>query len=308
MAESKKPAGKKSTAKKAPIERKIVSANSGETVQSAAAGEKLNKAPASGGAAVAVGSAEGKKHAGGLRIGAVVLWLVAIAFEVLTVLFLNGTLYLPGNQMMWLIIGVVLDLICVLIGSQLWKKANRYDPASEKNKVKFFLWNNMGIIAAVIAFMPLVILLLKDKELDPKTKKIVSAIAAVALVGAVAGSIDYNPVSQEQVAEQQAQVAQLTADGTVYWTPFGKRYHIDPNCSSLLRSATIYSGSYDEAVQANRAAPCSLCAESAQTLADTDTPDADAPDAEPAPESVAASEVDEVDSAAESMAESQAAA
>ena len=105
-------------------------------------------------------SAENKKKANGLRIGAVVLWLLAIAFEVLTILVINGTMFLGENKMLYIIIGIVLDLACVIIGSQLWKKANRLDPCSEKNKLKFFLWNQMGVIAAVLAFFPLVLLLL----------------------------------------------------------------------------------------------------------------------------------------------------
>jgi len=43
----------------------------------------------------------------------------------------------------FLIICIVLDLIFVIIGSLLWKKANHIDPISEKNKTKFWLWNNL---------------------------------------------------------------------------------------------------------------------------------------------------------------------
>ena len=51
-------------------------------------------------------------------------------------------------------IAIKTTIICLIIGSLLWKKANHIDPASEKNKVKFFLWNNMGLIVAVFAFVP----------------------------------------------------------------------------------------------------------------------------------------------------------
>lgn len=101
------------------------------------------------------------------------------------------------------------------------EKANHIDPASEKNKVKFFLWNNLGVIASIIAFLPILILLLKNKDLDAKTKKIASIVAAVALVAAVGTSIDYNPVSSEQLAEAENDAAAIT-DGMVYWTRFGK--------------------------------------------------------------------------------------
>jgi hypothetical protein len=83
-----------------------------------------------------------------LRLLAVLFWLIAIAFEAAVILLFNGTLYIPGNEMVYLVGGIVLILIFVIIGSQFWKKANRIDPVSKKNKLKFYLWNQMGLIAA----------------------------------------------------------------------------------------------------------------------------------------------------------------
>lgn len=199
-----------------------------------------------------------KSRATVLRIIAVVLWLVAIGFEALVILYLNGTLYLPGDQLMWLIIGIGLDLVCVVIGSLLWKKSNRIAPASKKNKVKFFLWNNMGVVAAVIAFLPLLILLIKNKNLDQKTKKIVTVIAAIALVAAVGLSIDYNPTSQEDLEAAQAEVG----DSLVYWTRWGRSFHLDPDCHTLLNSAVVFQGAIEEAFEAKRNDPCDFCASS----------------------------------------------
>jgi len=201
-----------------------------------------------------------KGRATGLRIIAFVLWLAAFAFQALAIALLNGVLYLPYDQTMLLIICIGLDLVCVIIGSLLWKRANRIDPASAKNKVKFFLWNNMGVIAAVIAFLPLVIILLRNKNLDPKTKKIVSVVAAIALLVAAALSIDYNPISQEELAELKAEVG----DDTVYWTRWGRVYHLDPDCHTITKSATVYYGTIEEAVEANRHDPCYYCARRAE--------------------------------------------
>ncbi len=207
-------------------------------------------------------TAEAKKKAKGLRWGAVLLWLAGLAFEVLTILYINGTFYIPGNnKLAYIIIGVVLDLACVIAGSQLWKKANRIDPASEKQKVKFFLWNQMGVIAALIDFVPLVVLLLKDKDLDEKTKKIASIVAVVAALAAVGTSIDYHPVSAEDLAAAQQSVEEYTYDGTVHWTQFGKCYHFDDNCQSIRNSATVYYGTIEEAFEAKRSRACSFCAD-----------------------------------------------
>lgn len=209
-----------------------------------------------------------KERATGKRVAAVILWLLGIACEVACILMLNGYLYLP-NTTVCLIVGIVLDLIFVIIGSQLWKKANHIDPVSEKNKVKFFLWNQMGLIVAVIAFMPLIIFLLKDKELDKKTRKIVTAVACVALVIAGLTSVDWNPVSQEQKAAAEEAAAEET-DGVVYWTTFGKRYHYDENCSSLKNSETLYKGTIAEAFEANRTTLCAFCEKAHQKQQEQD--------------------------------------
>ena len=114
----------------------------------------------------------------------------------------------------------------------------------------------MGLIASVICFLPIVILLLANKDLDGKTKKIVTVVAAIALVLASLFSIDFNPVSAEELADAQ----QAVGTGSVYWTRFGKSYHLDPDCRTLQNSATIYQGTIEEAFEANRTDPCDFCA------------------------------------------------
>ncbi len=248
--------------KKTPIERKFISvsktaADTDEAVKSKAesvADKSAQKAAAKDG-----GGKTPKGRATGMRIISVVLWLVAIVFEVLVISLLNGMLYIPGNEIMWLIIGIALDLICVIIGSLLWKKANRIDPASEKNKVKFFLWNNMGVIASVLAFLPLIIILLTNKNLNAKTKKIVSIVAAIALVAAIGFSFDYNPVSSEDLAQAKGDAA-IQGVQTVYWTQWGRSYHYDPDCHTLMNSANVYQGTIEQAFEANRTDPCDFCA------------------------------------------------
>lgn len=209
---------------------------------------------------------ERQGRASGFRVGAVILWLLAIVFEILVILILNKTIYL-APQMVWVIVGIVLDLVCVIIGSLLWKKSNDIDPASDDNKLKFFLWNNMGIIAAVAAFLPLIILLLKDKKLDPKMKKIVTVIAGVALAIAVLFSIDWNPTSEDDLKAAQAGIG----DGTVYWTMFGKSYHEDENCHTIKDSLNKSKGTIDEAFEANRNDPCNFCVDLTDGGVSTDT-------------------------------------
>ena len=195
-------------------------------------------------------------NATGLRIGAVVLWAAAIIFEVLAVLIVFGKINMTFLPVMWqLIIMIVLDLACVIIGAQLWKKANRIKPASERNKLKFWLWNNMGVIACIIAFVPIIILMLTNKELDKKTKAIAVAVAAVALIIGGLASYDFEPISQEQ-----QQTAMAAIDGQVYWTPYGHVYHTHEDCSHLNQTDTLTVGSVEQAIAAGRERLCMTCA------------------------------------------------
>lgn len=197
-------------------------------------------------------------NATGLRIGAVALWLVAIGLEILAVMILNGTVtlgFLPFPTMAQIIVALVLDLICVIIGAQLWKKSNRIDPVSEKNKVKFWLWNNMGVIACVLAFVPFIILTLTDKKADPKLKKVATIVALVALLIGGVASYDFNPVS----AEQKQEAIEEYGETKVYWTPFGKVYHTDIDCHAMNRTDTITEGTVEQAIEANRTRVCKYC-------------------------------------------------
>lgn len=202
-----------------------------------------------------------KGSAAGYRIGAIVLWLLAITCEILAILALtkNFTIRFTQNgntNMLILLIGlIVLDFIFAVVAAQLWKKANRIKPMSEKNKFLFYLWNELGVIMACICFIPLIILLLKNNKLDKKTKTLVTIIAAVALLIAGVASADFNPVSAEQKAEAEAEI---TDD--VYWTTFGHKYHMDLDCQAIVNSSTVYQGTVTEAIESGRSTLCSFCA------------------------------------------------
>ncbi len=227
-----------------PKKKKIVDATTGDEV---AAGSKKKPAVV---AAAPVGNATG------LRIGAVALWVLAFVFEVLALLVLFGKVQWTFLPQLWqLILFIVLDLACVIIGSQLWKKANHIKPASEKNPTLFWLWNNMGVIVACLAFVPFIILLLTNKNVDKKTKTIATIAAVIALLIAGGTSVDYNPVSAEQ---QQAAMEAISDD--VYWSPFGKVYHTHDDCQALNQSEELTYGTVEQAIAAGRTRLCSFCA------------------------------------------------
>ena len=209
----------------------------------------------------------------GLRIGAIFLWLVAIVFEVLAIMAITKDFTIQftqnGNTNMWiLLIGcIVLDMAACITAAQLWKKANHIRPMSEKRgKFLFYLWNELGVIMACICFIPLIVLLLKDKKLDGKMKTIVSIIAIVALLITGVASADFNPISAEQKEEAENEIT-----GNVYWTQFGHKYHlkwngdseaeqVEVDCPHIRNSNSVYRGSVTEAIESGRTTICSYCA------------------------------------------------
>ncbi|MDO5444819.1 MAG: hypothetical protein Q4F31_04270 [Eubacteriales bacterium] len=192
------------------------------------------------------------------RILAWVFWVLAIACEVLAVLVFIGKIDLHFCSQIAQLIGfLVLDFILVVVGAQFWKKANHMDPISESNKVKFWLWNNMGVIVCCVAFIPfLIYVLFVDKNADPKLKKVASIAAAIALALGIGLSADWNPVSEEGLEQ-----AQQTLAGTdVYWTQFGSVYHTDMECQHLNRSSELYQGDVSTAISEGKTRLCKTCA------------------------------------------------
>ncbi len=199
----------------------------------------------------------GKKY----RIFAILLWIVAIIFEVIGILRLSGTINWFANLSVttFLIICIVLDLLFFVPGSLLWKKANHIDPFSEKDKAKFWALNNLGTILSVLAFLPIIIAVLTNKDMDKKDKTIITAIAAIALVIAGVSSYDFNPISAEQLNHAEKEVMNVSGGNTVYWAPHSKKYHVDPDCPAFSQSETVYEGTVKQAFEKGLTDPCRRC-------------------------------------------------
>lgn len=202
-----------------------------------------------------------KQRATTRRVWAIICWVIAIAFEVIGILKLTDVInWFSGLEVStFLIICIVLDLIFVIIGSLLWKKANHIDPISEKNQVKFWTRNNLWTILSVLAFLPLIIFVFTDKDLDKKSKGLVGGIAIVALVIAGFASYDYNPVSSEQLERAEKEVLQVSPSGTVYWATYSKKYHVDKDCPAFSNSETVYEGTVKDAYERWLTDPCRRC-------------------------------------------------
>jgi len=187
-------------------------------------------------------SSESKAKAKQLRIFAFIAWILAMAGQAFAILKL-----ISDETLVWLIVVIAVILVLAITGSLLWKKANRLDPASEKDKVKFFVQNQLGAIMGVLAFLPLVILIFMNKNIDGKTKGIAGAIAVVAMLAAGISGVDFNPPSiekyTEEINEQTSTLKQLNFDNdNVYWTRAGNKYHIFEDCQHIKGRESITNG------------------------------------------------------------------
>lgn len=203
-------------------------------------------------------TAESKGKATQLRVIAGILWLLAIGVQVVAI----SMLFKQPVNMTWIIILIVIDLALAVTGSILWKKSNRLDPASEKNKFLFFMQSQLGLVVAVIAFLPLIVFILTSKNLDKKQKGILGGIAGVALLIAGITGVDFNPPSVEQYTEQTQRVEELTGSNLVYWTKYGTKYHLFDDCHSINKGATteIFEGTVANARELkNISELCKFC-------------------------------------------------
>ena len=153
-----------------------------------------------------------KSAAGRLRIFAVLAWIVAIAGEGAGIYLLKQHKFDNGN--LPLLIGILVGIaVFAIAGSLMWKAANRHDPASKAEPFRFFVQNQLGAIITLIAFLPLLVLILMDKDMDPKNKQIAGGIGAVLAVIATLMGVNFNPPSVEQYTQDMNQCATQIKSG-----------------------------------------------------------------------------------------------
>ena len=191
-------------------------------------------------------SSEAKGKAKQLRLFAFLAWIIAIGGQIFAIIKL-----INNETLIWLIVVIVAILALSITGSMLWKKANRLDPASEKDKFRFFVQNQLGAIMGVLAFLPLVILIFMNKDVDGKTKGIAGSVAVVALLIAGISGVDFNPPSVEkytkEINEQTSTLKELNYDNdNVYWTKAGNKYHIFEDCQHIVGRDVINNGTVKE--------------------------------------------------------------
>ncbi|WP_447764731.1 hypothetical protein [Sphingopyxis panaciterrae] len=147
-----------------------------------------------------------KSTARRLRIFALIAWIVAIGGEIAGIVLLSRHKFDHGN--LGLLTGLLAGIaVFAIAGSLMWKAANKHDPARASEKFRFFVQNQLGAIIALVAFLPLVVLIFMDKDMDPKNKKIAGSVGAVLAVIATLIGVSYNPPSVEQYTQDMNQCA-----------------------------------------------------------------------------------------------------
>ncbi len=181
------------------------------------------------------------------RLIAAVLWALAIGGEVF------GIFYVLDQDPVktWLLIGVIALVGALAMGgSFLWKKANRLDPASRSETVRFFVQNQLGAIITVIAFLPLIVLIFTNENMDGRQKAITGAIAIAVMTAATLFGVDWNAPSTEQYAAEEAEVIAITGKNLVFWTKEGEVFHLCEDASAVnleSKDNKIYSGTVADA-------------------------------------------------------------
>lgn len=198
-------------------------------------------------------SPEAKQKAVRFRIIAAALWAVAIGAEIFAIFWVLR----QSDINLGLLIALIVVIGALAIGgSLLWKKANVLDPASEKDKARFFVQNQLGAIITIIAFLPLVVLILTNKNLSGKEKGIAGGVAAVVLALAVWLTPTWGEAPSVEQYDAEAQlVVDIAGEDLVFWTLSGSVYHLCADANAVNREsqdATIYSGTVSQAHDAGK--------------------------------------------------------
>ena len=195
------------------------------------------------------------------RMIALGLWAVAIILELVAIFWL---LRPPFDELVasqgfpqwrwYTLIGFIAVIgLLAIVGSILWKKANRLDPASEKEPVKFFIQNQLGAFIALLAFLPLIAMIFLNKDMSAKQRNVAGGAAVVVALAATVMGIDFQPLSKEQVAVESQVVKQLVGQDLVWWSAGGGVVHLCENVSDLANVTTaVSSGPISEALGAGK--------------------------------------------------------
>lgn len=197
-------------------------------------------------------TAEAKSKATKLRLVAAALWLLAIAGEAYAIF---GVLNADDVNMVLLIALIMVIGLLAIGGSLLWKKANRLDPARRSEPTRFFVQNQLGAIITAVAFLPLLVLILLNKDMSGREKALAGGIGVAVMLIAGYFGVDTDSPSVEQYTEETNTVEDIVGENLVYWTKDGNVFHLCAEASDVNRESKdgkIYEGTVAEAHEAGK--------------------------------------------------------
>lgn len=222
-------------------------------------------------------TAAAKSRATTFRWIAAVLWGLAIAAETVSIFWLlrqreyvgeDGTLVrdpdtglleeqgvtaqFPQWAFVTLLVLLVVIAALAITGSVLWKKANRLDPARRSETVRFFVQNQLGAIIAIVAFLPLVILIFLNKDMSKGQKTTAGIVGVVLALLATVIGVDFNPPSVEKYTADQSAVILMLGRDEVVWVDGGAVYHVCDEVSDIQTGSEKRTGTTAEAVEAGK--------------------------------------------------------
>lgn len=198
---------------------------------------------------------EAKKKSTTFRVIALIMWAIAIGAEAFAIFWLLRQVPFTTTHTIILVVLLVVIAGLSIGGSLLWKQANRLDPARKADKVRFFVQNQLGAIIAIIAFLPLIILIFLNKDMNGTQKAVAGGAGILLLLVAGFFGTSINPPSVEQYDAETNYIVELTGENLVFWTKSGNVYHLCEGASAVnLESAdnTIYSGTVADAHAAGK--------------------------------------------------------
>ncbi|MEV7609221.1 hypothetical protein AB0N61_07060 [Microbacterium sp. NPDC089320] len=222
-------------------------------------------------------TAAAKSQATTFRWIAAVLWALAIAAEGASIFWLlrqreyvgeDGTLVrdpdtglleeqgvtaqFPQWAFVTLLVLLVVIAALAITGSILWKKANRLDPARRSETVRFFVQNQLGAIIAIVAFLPLVILIFLNKDMSRGQKTSAGIVGVVLALLATVIGVDFDPPSVEKYTADQSAVILMLGKDEVVWVDGGAVYHVCDEVSDIQTGSEKRTGTTAEAVEAGK--------------------------------------------------------
>lgn len=98
-----------------------------------------------------------------------------------------------------------------------------------------------------------------EMEADVEEADLTTHAKEASLEEAIASEDEFLEDEDLNTEQNRNEDEKFEQSAVFFWTPNGKSYHADQNCTYLKRSKTIISGTEQEAKEAGKTTVCSVC-------------------------------------------------